>query len=150
MRKNSKERKLPEINTSALPDIIFMLLFFFMVVTVLRKRDVKVKVDLPEARQLVKLKHPSIHHHIFVGVLDKGKETERQVIQLNDKFIAIDEIEKAVVLLVRKQPEVYQSLVTTYLYADAEQDMAILSELKLALRKAEQLNLGYVAVGGMQ
>jgi len=150
MRVKSKERKLPEINTSALPDIIFMLLFFFMVVTVIRKGEVKIKVDLPEAEQIVKLKHPSIHHHIFVGVLDEGKDTERQIIQLNDKFIALEEMESAVYKLKRSQPEIYQHLVTSYLYADAEQDMALLSELKLALRKAEQLNLGYVAVGGME
>ena len=50
----------PEVSTASLPDIIFMLLFFFMVVTVLRDGERKVKVVVPQATQLQKLEQKSL------------------------------------------------------------------------------------------
>jgi len=134
-----KKKPSPEINTSALPDIIFMLLFFFMVVTVMRKRPVKVDLDLPAATQLVKLKHPSIHHHIYVGKHPDKISQSKTAIQLNDKFITVDKIAGAVKSLRISQPEKYQD------HADENLEMKILSDIKIELRKAEQVNLAYVA-----
>ncbi len=140
-----KKKAKPEINTSALPDIIFMLLFFFMVVTVMRKRPVKVHLDLPAATQLVKLNHPSIHHHIYVGKHKEKIGTNKTAIQLNDKFVAVDRIGNAVRKLRLSQPEMYQDDVNTCLQADENLEMKILSDIKIELRKAEQVNLAYVA-----
>ena len=44
-----KSKAKPEISTASLPDIIFMLLIFFMVTTVLRETEVQVRTILPEA-----------------------------------------------------------------------------------------------------
>ena len=55
--KFSKKTKISsEIPTASMPDIIFMLLIFFMVTTVLRETDILVKQMLPKAAQLSKLK----------------------------------------------------------------------------------------------
>lgn len=140
-----KKKAKPEINTSALPDIIFMLLFFFMVVTVMRKRPVKVALDLPSATQLVKLKHPSIHHHIYVGKHKEKIGDNKTVIQLNDKFVSIGQIRAGVRKLRLSQPEIYQEQVNTNLQADVNLEMKLLSDIKIELRKAEQVNLAYVA-----
>ena len=51
-----KSSELPAISTASLPDIVFMLLFFFMVVTVLRDSDLLVENKLPKADQVEKLK----------------------------------------------------------------------------------------------
>lgn len=145
MRINAKkERESPAINTSALPDIIFMLLFFFMVVTVLRDHEVKVKYNLPEATQLKKLVHPSIHHHIYTGTHKLKRGADKTFIQLNDKFVSLDEIGPAVKRLIAGQPEKYQHKANTCLQADVNQSMELLSKIKLELRKADQLNLAYV------
>ncbi len=136
---------MPEINTSALPDIIFMLLFFFMVVTVMRKRAIKVTLDLPTATQLVKLKHPSIHHHLYLGKHKEKIGDNKTVIQLNDKFVSLDQIGSSVRKLRLSQPEMYQDAVNTCLQADENLEMKLLSDIKIELRKAEQVNLAYVA-----
>ncbi len=142
---NKKKKAKPEINTTALPDIIFMLLFFFMVVTVMRQKPIKVRVDLPAAERLVKLKHPSIHHHIYVGTHPSKNGVNKGAIQLNDKFVKLDQIEKGVRLLVRAQSEDLQSQINTCLHADEELEMDILAKVKTELRKADQRNLAYIA-----
>lgn len=139
-----KEREMPAMNTSALPDIIFMLLFFFMVVTVLREHEVNVKYQLPEATQLKKLVHPSIHHHIYTGTHKLKEGEDKTFIQLNDKFVSLDEIGPAVKRLIAEQPEKYQDKANTCLQADVNQSMELLSKIKLELRKVNQLNLAYV------
>ena len=62
-----KKRKDPAISTAALPDIVFMLLFFFMVTTVLRETDILVKQKLPKAAQLSKLERKSLVSYIYIG-----------------------------------------------------------------------------------
>ncbi len=45
--KKDNGKKLPGVNTSSLPDIVFMLLFFFMVATTSKEVDPTVDVDQP-------------------------------------------------------------------------------------------------------
>ena len=49
--KEKSSGSMPAISTASLPDIVFMLLFFFMVTTVMREVDLLVKVSLPEATE---------------------------------------------------------------------------------------------------
>ena len=71
MSKFSKKRgkSKPEISTASLPDIIFMLLFFFMVVTVLRDATLKVSVSTPNASELTKLEKKSLVNYLYIGCL---------------------------------------------------------------------------------
>ena len=62
-----KSNTSQDIPTAALPDIIFMLLFFFMVTTVLRETDIMVKQKLPKAAQLTKLERKSLVSYIYIG-----------------------------------------------------------------------------------
>ncbi|UCG29019.1 MAG: biopolymer transporter ExbD, partial [Bacteroidales bacterium] len=43
------------INTASLPDIVFMLLFFFMTTTVMREVDLNISVRVPDATEAEKL-----------------------------------------------------------------------------------------------
>ena len=58
-RKDGK-KSMPAISTASLPDIVFMLLFFFMVTTVMRPTELKVKIKTPEASEVTKLKKKSL------------------------------------------------------------------------------------------
>ena len=60
-------RALPPVSTAALPDIVFMLLFFFMVTTVMREVDLKVKQTSPAATEIQKLENKSLVHYIYIG-----------------------------------------------------------------------------------
>ena len=104
--KIKKGKDAPGINTSSLPDIIFMLLFFFMVTTTMREVTYKVKIKLPEATEVQKLEKKSLVSYIYVGTPLKanlyGTNTR---IQLNDQFATVDDIQEFVANDRQKRPE---------------------------------------------
>jgi len=83
---------MQKINTSALPDIIFMLLFFFMVTTTMREITLIVKVVPPEATEVQKLEKKSLVSYIYVGVPIKTQFGTESRIQLNDQFANTSDI----------------------------------------------------------
>ena len=92
--KKGKGKEGAPINTSALPDIVFMLLFFFMVATKMRDKEMKVKTQLPQATEVEKLEKKSRLYYIFVGPPLKPElygTTPR--IQLDDAFATVDDIQ---------------------------------------------------------
>ena len=79
----------PEVSTASLPDIIFMLLFFFMVVTVLRDASLKVAVITPQATELTKLEKKSLVNYLYIGIPTEEFKEEagtKPRLQLGDKF----------------------------------------------------------------
>lgn len=68
MKKIKRERSLAQIPTSSLPDIIFILLFFFMMVTVLRKNDILVTQNFPRAKELKKVDNNQLTTEIYIGL----------------------------------------------------------------------------------
>ena len=85
----------PAISTASLPDIIFMLLFFFMTVTVMRNSTLKVTINIPEATEMTKLEKKSLVNFVFIGKPMKPFQAVRGTsprLQLGDKFADINEI----------------------------------------------------------
>lgn len=72
MAKFRKEggHKLKAISTSSLPDIVFMLLFFFMSTTHMKETSAKVKIELPKATELTKMEKKSLVKYIYIGTPD--------------------------------------------------------------------------------
>jgi biopolymer transport protein ExbD len=136
----------PTISTASLPDIIFMLLFFFMVVTVMRDATRKVSVVVPEATELNKLEQKSLVNYIYIGrPIDKEAFGTAPRIQLGDKFAT----EKDIPLFLEKHKlkvaEAEHPKITTSLRVDESVTMGIISDVKTELRKANQLKLNYSA-----
>src|SRR5210317_1002907 len=91
-----KSGELPAISTASLPDIVFMLLFFFMVATTMREVDMNVSITPPSAKEVTKLEKKDLVSNIYVGVpLRKFQKTYGTLprIQLNDQFADVDEIQ---------------------------------------------------------
>ena len=86
-------KEVPAISTGSMPDIIFMLIFFFMVTTSMRETSLKVKMKLPEATEVQKLEKKSLVSFIYIGPPTNAKlyGTESRI-QLNDQFARIDDI----------------------------------------------------------
>ena len=139
-------RAEPGIATSSLPDIVFMLLFFFMVVTVFRDHQVLLKINLPAVSQSQKLKHQSAVQRIYIGLPQYEQENPGPVIQINDAFVRLDEIQTAVPQLKAMLTEPQQAHFTTSLRVDKAVEMGIVSDVKIELRKAEQYQLNYAAI----
>ena len=125
MSKFKKKTKAgTDIPTAALPDIIFMLLFFFMVTTVLRETDILVVQDIPRATQLQKLLKKSLVSYIYIG---KPKDTQKYgsepLIQVNDVFIDVSSITLFVAREKDKLSEVERDQITISLKVDSEAKM---------------------------
>tara|TARA_B100000497_G_C7693159_1_gene422161 strand:+ start:143 stop:610 length:468 start_codon:yes stop_codon:yes gene_type:complete len=145
-KKRSKSQ--PAISTASLPDIIFMLLFFFMVVTVLRDAELKVKVVTPNATELTKLEKKSLVNNIYIGkpLAKYANEAGTKArMQLGDKFAD----EKDIPLFLEKHrqqvPENQRGGITSSLKIDGKVTMGVVSDVKTALRKSGQLKLNYSA-----
>ncbi|MEY2905033.1 MAG: hypothetical protein RJA52_1049 [Bacteroidota bacterium] len=150
MSKFSKKRGKtnPEVSTASLPDIIFMLLFFFMVVTVLRDSELKVSVNTPFASELLKLEEKSLVNYIYIGRPMKKYQDlygTKPRMQLGDKFADIAEIPLFLEKHKIKVPESKRPRITTSLRVDGEVTMGIVQDVKTQLRKSGQLKVNYSA-----
>jgi biopolymer transport protein ExbD len=143
-----KKKSSPGINTASLPDIVFMLLFFFMVVTKLRDSELMVKVTTPFATQLTKLEDKSLVNYLYIGrPVEKYKATygTKPRLQLGDKFANINEIPIFLERFRVKIAEVQRTKITTSLRVDGQVTMGIVQDVKTELRKANQLKINYSA-----
>jgi len=144
--KKKKDKGLPAVNTSALPDIVFMLLFFFMVVTVMREVDLKVSVNKPQATEIQKLERKSLVTYIYAGsprVKYQDKFGRAPRIQLNDAFATIDDLQAFVIQEREKKSEEDRPMMTMSIKADKSVKMGLISDIKLQLRKAQALKINY-------
>jgi len=133
------------ISTASLPDIVFMLLFFFMVATVLRTEEEKVQVTKPEASELYKVEKKHLIRYINIGTpMDKRYGTE-PVIQLNDQFSKVGEIQDWISKERQTLAEAEQSKMWVSLKVDQETKMGIVTSVKQELRKASALKVLYSA-----
>lgn len=143
-----KAKAKPAISTASLPDIIFMLLFFFMVVTKLRDAELKVSVITPNADQLTKLEEKSMVNTIYIGrPVVKYRELygTKPRIQLNDKFSNPGDIRLFIETFRTKVPEARHGGITSSMRVDQGVTMGIVQDVKTELRKAGQLKVNYSA-----
>ena len=146
--KQGKGKEMPAISTASLPDIIFMLLFFFMVVTVLRDAELKVAVNTPQATELTKLEKKSLVNYLYIGRPMKKWQavygTSPQL-QLGDKFSSKEEIPLFLENHKISVPENQRQQIISSLRVDGKVTMGIVSDVKTTLRKANQLKVNYSA-----
>lgn len=142
-------RTMPPLNTSSLPDLIFTLLFFFMMVTTMREVTLKVQFKLPQATELQKLEKKSLVTFIYVGKPTnefRAKMGSESRIQLNDAFAEISEIQDYIAQEKSAMKEEDQPYMTVSLKVDKETKMGIVTDIKQALREAYALKINYSAV----
>lgn len=150
MSKFKKKRGLanPEVSTASLPDIIFMLLFFFMVVTVLRDAEIKVTNNVPSATELTKLEKKSLVNYLYIGKpLERFQATygTKPRLQLGDKFSEIEDIPLFLEKHRSTVPEVQRPAISSSLRVDGKVTMGIVTDVKTQLRKTGQLKINYSA-----
>ena len=150
--KNGK-REMPEMNTSSLPDLIFSILFFFMIVTTMREVTLKVQFKLPEGKSSVleKLEKKSLVSFIYIGAPTQDLQAKMGTdsrIQLNDKFAEVDEVQDYIQQERMNMSEADQPFMKVSLKADENTQMGIITDVKQALRKAYALKINYSARGG--
>ena len=144
-RKGGK-KEVPPISTASLPDIVFMLLFFFMVSTTMREVTYKVQIRLPEATELSKLEKKSLVSYIYVGEpLPQYQKTFGVAprIQLNDQFANVNDIQDYIIAEREARDEAERPLMITSLKVDENTKMGIVTDIKQELRKSAALHINY-------
>lgn len=136
---------LPEVSTASLPDIVFMLLFFFMVTTVMREDKQLVKTELPDASHLQRLENRTLISYVRIGPPFDMRMGTAPCIQLGDDFARLQDIGQFIELERTPTPEPLRNKRTTSLKVDAEAQMGIVTDVKQELRNANALKLLYAA-----
>lgn len=152
-RKNKSGGMAP-ISTASLPDIVFMLLFFFMVTTVMRETELLVENRLPTATEVKKLERKSLVDYIYVGAPkgDARKATygTEAKIQLNDSYARIEDIQEWIISNREARDEKEVPLLTTSIKADMETKMGLVSDVKQELRKIQAYKINYSTKKGIK
>ncbi len=142
--KRGKKSGVQKINTSSLPDIIFMLLFFFMVTTVMREVTLIVKIKPPEATEVQKQERKSLVSYIYIGEpITAPLFGSKPRIQLNDQFANIGDIPAFVTTERQARAEADRKFITTSLKVDGNIQMGIVTDVKQELRKSGAFKINY-------
>jgi biopolymer transport protein ExbD len=147
-----KSSELPAVNTASLPDIVFMLLFFFMVVTVLRNSNLLVRNELPKADQVEKLKKDR-SVYIFAGKPSaryREKYGKEGKIQIGDKFTDISNLKFALTEARAKLLPELQDKIMVALKVDKETNTGLVTDIKQELRDLNMLKLIYITAPGTE
>jgi biopolymer transport protein ExbD len=149
--KKKKSGELPAVNTASLPDIVFMLLFFFMVATVMRQNTLKIQNVLPYADQVEKLDKKDLVMYIYAGKpssrYQSSAGTEARI-QLNDNFASVSDVQQFIFSEREAKREELVPFLTTALKVDEKTNMGLVSDIKQELRKAEALKINYTTKTG--
>lgn len=149
--KFKKNTKTPEVSTASLPDIVFMLLFFFMTVTVMKDDTLKVVNELPNATEIKKLEKKDRVITIYVGKpVEKFEETQgnQPKIQMEDRFVNLSDFGSRVLEAINERPEHLRGFITISLKVDKKASMGLISDVKEELRKINALKINYTTYEG--
>lgn len=147
--KRKKPRKSPAVSTSALPDIVFILLFFFMTVVTIKNQNLMVDNTLPWATEVDKLDKTDRIIEIFVGKPTTTKDNsmgESARIQMDDRFVALEELSDYALKALAEIPEHLRKVAVVSIKADSKVRMGLISDIKKELQEVNLLKINYTTI----
>ncbi len=140
---------MPAISTASLPDIVFMLLFFFMTVTTMKDTELFVDNSLPKASHVAQLEKKDRVIEIYVGK-PKAELIKRYgsapIVQAGENIIQIDALPSYLLAEVGKRPEEIRSYLTVSLKVDKDVKVGVVSDIKKELQKLNLLKINYTTL----
>ncbi|MFS4455927.1 ExbD/TolR family protein [Maribacter sp. 2304DJ31-5] len=149
--KLNKRTGKPEVSTASLPDIVFMLLFFFMTVTVMKDDTLKVTNELPKASEIKNLDKKDRVITIYIGEPEKPFEDvfgSEPKIQIDDKFVSLANFKSTVLEKINEKSEFLRPFITVSLKIDKKTSMGLVSDVKQGLREINSLKINYTTYKG--
>ena len=146
--KKGGKKEVPQVSTSSLPDIVYMLIFFFMITTSMRDVELKVKTALPKATEIAKLEKKALVSSIYIGPPRDSKLGTESRIQLNDQFARPEDIADWVLQEREARSEADRPFLTTALKVHRETRMGIVTDVKQELRKVGAFRINYTTLKG--
>ena len=141
MRIRKKKKDTPEVSTASLPDIIFMLLFFFMTVTVLRTASAQMTIELPDTETAIKVNHEASEYNIYVR---ENSETKEYKLQINEYLVSMNQLDKILENISAPLLDFEKLKVPIYLRIDRGVRMDLVYDVKLLLRKHGLRKINYI------
>lgn len=140
-----RSHRVPALNTSSLPDLVFTVLFFFMIVTHMRRVTLKVKYQTPQGTELTRLTKKTVNTYIYIGAPIGSQDAANNHIQINDKLVTADEVTDYMAEeRKRLSPEDLNQMSVT-IKSDRNTRMKVITDVKKSLRKANTLRIYYAA-----
>jgi len=146
--KKKGDREVPAMSTTSLPDVVYIILFFFMLSTSMRDQELLVHYRVPEATEVQKLEKKSLVSYIHIGqpvLAMQEKFGTAPRIQLNDSYKTTKDILDFVAGERDQLSEVDRALMTICLKADGKTKMGIITDVKQELRRANALKISYAS-----
>ena len=152
-RFRQQQHDVPALNMAAMPDLIFTVLFFFILVTHMRDFKPQVRYDVPHGTQLEKTARRSNVVYLFLGkpVDDQGRVLSDETrIQLNDHFVTVDDIGREVSHARSQMSESDRQRMVVSIRADRDVEMGLLNDVKQQLRRVGALHVNYAGYSGLR
>ena len=146
--RRQKDKRQPELNMSSLPDLIFTVLFFFMIVTTMRSVPQKVKFQMPQGTELSKYKKQPNTLYVFIGKpvgKANGMVKDTIMVQAGDQFVSLENLPARITKMKSELLPDEQEELTVMLKIDENVPMGMVTKVKQALRKAGALKVHYSA-----
>ena len=131
--RNRAGRTVPVLNTASLPDLIFTVLFFFMV-------TLKVKYTVPQGTEVTRLTRKSAVTYIYIG-----RKGDGYCVQMNDRIVPTAEIASLLAAEKQRMQDDDRQRMTVSVKADRNAPMRLVTEVKIALRRANVRKISYSA-----
>ncbi len=146
---------MPALNLAALPDLIFTVLFFFMIVTHMRQVEAHVRYQLPQGTEVGQEANKTGLVYILIGESLTPNPSPRgegnlkgegsEMIQVNDRMVRVDEVAQCINRIREEMTEEERQRLTVCIRADRNMEMGIINDVKQQLRRAGALNIYYAA-----
>ena len=135
-----KRHQVPSMNVASMPVLIFTVLFFFMIVTHMRSDEVKVKLQVPQGKDVQKLANKASVVNRYIGQF-RGD----WALKLNGELISIDDIPARIEEIRRGMSAENADKLTVSMRADRHTPMGVITDVKQALQKSYALRINYSA-----
>ena len=136
-----KDHSVPGLNTASLPDLIFTVLFFFMIVTHMKENQMKVKYQVPQGTKLERLAYKYNVSNINISKPYKGGGDN--AVQVNDKIVDAADVEDFIAAERKRMAPDDAKNMTVSIKADKKADMGVVTDVKQSLRRANALKILY-------
>lgn len=144
--RNKENNRSVGISTASLPDIVFMLLFFFMVSTVMKEETPQVETKIPEATQMEKLEKKKWVVDMYIGKPMDRKLGEEPKIYMNGRFVEVGDIPLLIETIRNDLSTSDRAKMTIALKIDGKAKIGLINDVKLKLREANARKINYKTI----
>lgn len=147
-RRRKHNHDVPGLNLASMPDLIFTVLFFFMIVTHMRQTELKVRYVVPQGTELEKTGHKGSVVYLYIGhpIDEHGQVVSDETrIQVNNRYVSVRELPEAIAQAREQMSSEDKARMTVSVHADRDTDMGVINDVKQALRLAGALRINYSA-----